>query len=52
MNTRDLCAIHENEYMHGKHSWEVKGQSNQEVVVAQLLDSEVVEYVRNRKDNQ
>ena len=39
-------------YMHGKYSWEVEGQSSQEVVVAQLLDSEVVEYVRDRKDNQ
>ncbi len=39
-------------YMHGKHSWRVEGPSSQEVVVSQLLSSEVVEYVRNRKSTQ
>ena len=39
-------------YMHGKHSWKVEGQANQEVVISQLLSKEVVEYIRNRKDNQ
>jgi len=34
--------------MHGKHSWKVEGSSNQNASIAQLLSSEVVEYIRRK----
>jgi len=34
--------------MHGKHSWKVEGQPSQDVVVSQLLSSDVVEYIRRK----
>ncbi|MEM3040914.1 MAG: LamG domain-containing protein [Nitrososphaerota archaeon] len=45
-------TVDSNTYMHGKHSWNVTGSANQDVVVSQLLSKEVVEYIRNRKPNQ
>ena len=45
-------TVNSTQYMHGKHSWNVTGPSNQDAMVAQLLDKEVTEYVRNRRDNQ
>jgi hypothetical protein len=45
-------TVSDDTYMHGKRSWKAEGSSNQNATIAQLLDKEVTEYVRNRKDNQ
>lgn len=45
-------SLNSTTYMHGKHSWHVIGDSNDDVVIEQTLSSEVVEYIWNRIDGQ
>ena len=45
-------SLDEGVYMHGRRSWHVSGPPNHEITIEQALRQEVVEYVRQRREEQ